>query len=71
MGFFLPPVSISASFYGYLELFKAKATRKGKKWKEGFEFARGIEPGTSGREGRVLINQLCETLLLKHVDLYY
>ena len=39
-----PPPSITASFYGYLKL--RKATRKGKKVKEGSE----VTPGNRTRE---------------------
>ena len=50
---FYPPLSISTLLYGYLKLLKA--TRKGKKSKEGFE----LTPGTRSqdlphREGRSL-----------------
>ena len=48
----LPPLSITASFYGYLKL------RKGKKVKEGFE----VTPGNRTREfshRRLCTSQLC------------
>ena len=52
----LPPLPISALFYGYLKLIKA--TRKGKSQKKNLGSHLGIKLGTSRTEGRALLNRL-------------
>ena len=52
----LPPLPISALFYGYLKLLKA--TRKGKSQKKNLGSHLGIKLGTSRTEGPALLNRL-------------